>query len=152
MKSANHALQAKAFVMMTPLMTALVFLLQIYKVILRQRKEMEAQKLQAEARSRAKSEFLFNMSHDIRTPMNAILGYTTLAQKEADIPPQIKEYLSKIDASGQNLLTLLNDVLEMSSFESGNLKLEPAETDLSGLMDETRDMYLCGRPVRMVNP
>ena len=81
------------------------------------------------------------MSHDIRTPMNAILGFTTLALREKDLSPKTAEYLTKIDASGKSLLTLLNDVLEMSSIESGNLVLEPERTDLREVMNEARDMF-----------
>ncbi len=141
MSLVNDSLGISTWIQIALLLAALWFLLKIYQVILGQRQEMELQKLQAEERSKAKSELLFNMSHDIRTPMNAILGFTTLALREKDLSPKTAEYLTKIDASGKSLLTLLNDVLEMSSIESGNLVLEPERTDLREVMNEARDMF-----------
>ncbi len=88
------------------------------------RKEMEQKNLledalhQAKRASRAKSVFLSNMSHDIRTPMNAIVGFTNLAVTHIDNKEQVKEYLSKIMTSGNHLLSLINDVLDMSRIES----------------------------------
>lgn len=84
---------------------------------------------------------MFNMSHDIRTPMNAILGFTALARREENLPPQTAVYLEKIDASGQSLMTLLNDVLEMSNAESGKLELTPEHTDLRKVMEEAQELY-----------
>ena len=83
---------------------------------------MEQKKLLAELSSRAKSNFLSNMSHDIRTPMNAIVGYTALAKKERD-PEKVADYMNKIDASSHHLLALINDVLDMSRVESGKMEL-----------------------------
>lgn len=142
MRLVNDSLGISTWIQIALLLAALWFLLKIYQIILVQRQEMELQKLQAEERSKAKSELLFNMSHDIRTPMNAILGFTALARREKDLSPKTAEYLTKIDASGKSLLTLLNDVLEMSSIESGNLVLEPEKTDLRKVMNEARDMFL----------
>lgn len=94
------------------------------------RKEMEQKNLledalqQAKRASRAKSVFLSNMSHDIRTPMNAIVGFTTLASKHIDNKEQVEEYLSKIMTSGNHLLSLINDVLDMSRIESGKIHLD----------------------------
>ena len=68
----------------------------------------------AQVASNSKTMFLSNMSHDIRTPMNAILGFTTLLAKDADNPVKVREYTSKIMASGQHLLSLINDVLDVS--------------------------------------
>ncbi len=86
-------------------------------------KELEEAREKADAASVAKSNFLFNMSHDIRTPLNAITGFTMMAQKYADNPERIRDYLNKIDTSGQQLLALINEVLEMSRIESGKLEL-----------------------------
>lgn len=77
---------------------------------------------QAQAANRSKTNFLFNMSHDIRTPMNAIIGFTTLAQS-TDKVSQIHDYLQKVNVSSKHLLSLINDVLEMSRIESGKLQL-----------------------------
>ena len=79
---------------------------------------------QAENANAAKSTFLFNMSHDIRTPMNAILGFTTLAEKNSGDHQLVKEYLDKIQTSGQGLLSILDKVLELSRIESGKTTLE----------------------------
>ncbi len=80
--------------------------------------------MQANRASRAKSVFLSNMSHDIRTPMNAIVGFTTLAISHIDNRDQVEEYLKKIKTSGDHLLSLINDVLDMSRIESGKIHLE----------------------------
>ena len=74
------------------------------------------------AANRAKREFLFNMSHDIRTPMNAIIGFTSLAATHIDNKEQVLDYLKKISTSSQHLLSLINDVLDMSRIESGKVK------------------------------
>ncbi len=83
-----------------------------------------AQALQAaQIASESKTMFLSNMSHDIRTPMNAVLGFTTLLDKDADNPAKVREYTRKIMASGQHLLGLINDVLDVSKIESGKVVL-----------------------------
>ena len=86
----------------------------------------------AEAASRAKSTFLSNMSHDIRTPMNAIIGFTTLAVSNIDNQERVKDYLTKTLSSSRHLLALINDILDMSRIESGKLQLEETEVNLSG--------------------
>ena len=88
------------------------------------RQELEDAKFAAEAANRAKSTFLFNMSHDIRTPMNAILGFTDIAEKHIDDTARVKESLDKVKMSGEHLLSLINDVLDMSRVESGQVKIE----------------------------
>ena len=118
------------------------FLFSIYKKI--QRKEMillEEQKRRAEESSRAKSTFLSNMSHDIRTPMNAIIGYTTLAKRDDVTFADLKSFLEKIDVSGKHLLDLINDILEMSRIESGRMELEPVEVDLVKNLRDLQTMF-----------
>ena len=88
------------------------------------RKELEDAKLAAESANRAKSTFLFNMSHDIRTPMNAIIGFTDIALKHTDDPERVSESLGKVKSSSEHLLSLINDVLDMSRLESGQVKIE----------------------------
>ena len=121
--------------------------LQMLELVTRQKEELVAAKdrLQeaverAELASEAKTTFLFNMSHDIRTPMNAIIGYTTLAEKESE-PGVVKDYLKKIASSSQHLLALINDVLEMSRIESGKMELEPVKINLQDMLKEVRDMF-----------
>jgi len=95
---------------------------------------------EAQRASQAKTTFLSNMSHDIRTPMNAIVGYTEFAKRSKD-EAEVHRYLDKIDSSSQYLLALINDVLEMSRIESGKLDLSSEETDLLEVMDDLRSMF-----------
>lgn len=89
----------------------------------------------AKSANKAKSTFLFNMSHDIRTPMNAIIGYTNLAQDHLEDTEKIKEYLVKIGQSSEHLLSLINDVLDMSRIDSGKVKINQGKEDLTEIMD-----------------
>ena len=90
----------------------------------------------AQAASKSKTSFLFNMSHDIRTPMNAIIGFANLAQNAKCSTEQMHSYLSKILVASQHLLSLINDILEMSRIESGKITLEPAPASWSELLQE----------------
>ncbi|WP_347707355.1 response regulator [Colidextribacter sp. OB.20] len=110
---------------------------------LRQEREAErklhsqqlAQALQAaQIASESKTTFLSNMSHDIRTPMNAVLGFTTLLDKDADDPVKVRKYTQKIMASGQHLLSLINDVLDVSKIESGKVVLNLEKFALSDVV------------------
>lgn len=92
----------------------------------------------AESANRSKSTFLSNMSHDIRTPMNAIIGFTTLASANIGNDEKIKDYLSKILSSGNHLLSLINDVLDMSRIESGKIHLEETEVNLSDILHDLK--------------
>ena len=92
----------------------------------------------AETANRAKSTFLSNMSHDIRTPMNAIIGFTTLAISNIDDKDRVKDYLTKTLASSNHLLSLINDVLDMSRIESGKLHLEEVEVNLSDVLHDLK--------------
>jgi CheY-like chemotaxis protein/two-component sensor histidine kinase len=84
----------------------------------------------------AKTTFLSNMSHDIRTPMNAIIGYATLARRYYDEPDRVLDYLDKISTSSNHLLSLINDVLDMSRIESGRISLENVECSLEEVMED----------------
>lgn len=88
----------------------------------------------AQLASNAKTTFLSNMSHDIRTPMNAVIGFTTLLVKDAENPDKVREYARKIMTSGQHLLSLINDILEVSKIESGKVVLTREEFDLNDLI------------------
>ena len=92
----------------------------------------------AEAASRAKSTFLSNMSHDIRTPMNAIIGFTTLAVSNIDNQERVKDYLTKTLSSSRHLLALINDILDMSRIESGKLQLEETEVNLAEMLHDIK--------------
>ena len=93
---------------------------------------------EAEYASRAKTNFLNNMSHDIRTPMNAIVGFTALASSHLDERETVKDYLEKITVSSQHLLSLINDVLDMSRIESGKMTLEESEVHLPDMIRDLR--------------
>ena len=92
----------------------------------------------AETANRAKSIFLSNMSHDIRTPMNAIIGFTTLAVSNIDDKKRVQDYLGKILSSSKHLLSLINDILDMSRIESGKIHLEETEVCLSDVLHDLK--------------
>ncbi|MBQ3418134.1 MAG: response regulator [Ruminococcus sp.] len=92
----------------------------------------------AENANRAKTAFLNNMSHDIRTPMNAIVGFTAMAATHIDNKQQVQDYLSKISVSSRHLLSLINDVLDMSRIESGKMKIDETEIHLPDLIHDLR--------------
>lgn len=98
--------------------------------------EMAELAIQAQTANESKSRFLFNRSHDIRTPMNAIIGFTDLALKVENNPPKTRDYLDKIRTSGEHLLDIINDVLEMSRIENSKIELKEAPCDLNELIEE----------------
>lgn len=111
----------------------------------RERRSEEALKDALEIAKRAnesKSTFLSNMSHDIRTPMNAIVGFSALLQRDCHNPEKVREYTAKIVSSSQHLLGLINDVLDMSKIESGKTTLNISEFSLAEIVDELRTMMM----------
>ena len=95
----------------------------------------------AEEASKAKTAFLSNMSHEIRTPMNAIIGLDNIALSEPNLPPHIRDYLEKIDGSAQHLLSLINDILDMSRIESGRMVLRNEEFAFSKLLEQINTIF-----------
>lgn len=104
----------------------------------RQKIDLEDALAAAQHANRAKTTFLNNMSHDIRTPMNAIIGFTSLAAAHIDSKEQVQGYLAKITTSSNHLLSLINDVLDMSRIESGKVKIEEKETSLPEIMHDLK--------------
>lgn len=102
--------------------------------------ELQEAKKQAEIASEAKSTFLFNMSHDIRTPMNAIMGFTNLAVKDYNKPEKVRYYLGKVLSSSQHLLKLINAVLDMSRIEAGKVNLKQQSQNLKTLISKIEDI------------
>ena len=105
----------------------------------------------AENAERAKTMFLSNMSHDIRTPMNAIIGYTTLATNNIDNKERVQDYLSKILSSSNHLLSLINDVLDMSRIESGRVFIEESECSLPDILRDLRNILLSQMKSKQLN-
>ncbi len=106
----------------------------------RQQEQLSYALAAAQQASKAKSVFLNNMSHDIRTPMNAIIGFTALAQTHMDDREQVREYLTKISTSSTHLLSLINDILDMSRIESGTVKLDERRVHLPDMLHDLRTM------------
>jgi len=106
----------------------------------RQQQELRVARDQSEAANRAKSEFLSNMSHELRTPLNGVLGYAQILRRDPDLKPRQRESLEAIESCGQHLLTLINDVLDLSKIEAGRMQLDLAPLDLHRLCHEVKDM------------
>ena len=113
--------------------------------MVRHRTEQLAEaKARAEAANREKSRFLANMSHELRTPLNAVLGFSRLLKKDPDVTPQRQETLDIIVRSGEHLLNLINNVLDMAKIESGRVVLEESEVDLHQLLHEMQSLMGVG--------
>jgi PAS domain S-box-containing protein len=107
----------------------------------RLQRELAERTRDAEAANRAKSAFLANMSHEIRTPMTAILGFSQLMQRDPAATPQQRKHLDVINRSGEHLLTIINDILEISKIEAGRTILNPTTFDLHALLNDLETMF-----------
>lgn len=137
-----------AFIYRNPLLfglgSLLIFAIVLYAIFARrerkkeikQRKKLQIAYDEANYANQAKSQFLANMSHDIRTPMNAILGMSQIASRNMDNPARVQDCLSKIDISSQHLLSLINDVLDMSKMEAGKMEFSEEPVDLVKILDD----------------
>lgn len=103
-------------------------------------KELKEAKEAAVKANKAKSEFLANMSHELRTPLNAILGFTRLISRDSSISSEYRQYLEIVNRSGEHLLELINDILEMSKIEAGRTVFNPSNFDLYALLDNIAEM------------
>lgn len=104
------------------------------------KRELEYQQHVNEARTSARNDFLANMSHDIRTPMNAIVGYTNIAKSRIDEPAVVTDALEKISSSSHYLLSLINDILDISKIESGKMQVNPGPCDLESIFHHIEDI------------
>ena len=132
----SSSLMWGSLLQMAIIIVALVIIFKLFMTMLGREKELDHQIIQAEERNKAKTDFLSNMSHDIRTPMNAIIGFTDLALSDVNDTERVEEYLTKIKASSGHLLSLINDVLEMSRIESGKIELEYETVNLPDMFED----------------
>lgn len=141
--SVQEFVYANPFLSIFILACVLILIMSVVLLIVRSRMKnavMESRLEAAEAKSRAKSGFLSQMSHEIRTPMNAIVGLTDLTCMERDIPPEIESKLKKIRSSSQYLLSLINDILDMSRIENGKMEIEQQNFSMSAMLKELKEM------------
>ncbi|MBR4663038.1 MAG: amino acid permease [Lentisphaeria bacterium] len=135
----RNALFIGSIVLMLIIFVGLVVMLYIQNLVRTMHESAEREKIRVAEGSLVRSQFLFNMSHDIRTPMNAIIGYTTLALREPD--SMLREYLVKIEKSSRQLLDLINDILEMSRIENGKFELEYNPIDLCLVFEKMGELF-----------
>ena len=141
MIKADLAITRNIIIQMALILLSLLIMVKLYSIMYKRERQAQKETIKAHERSKAKTVFLSNMSHDIRTPMNAIIGYINLAKEDNVSHEELKEYLGKIEASSHHLLALINDVLEMSRIESGKIELEKTPLNLKAFFDEIRDLF-----------
>ncbi len=112
-----------------------------YRDLAEKNAQLEAAKEAAEAANRAKSTFLANVSHEIRTPLNAVLGYAQLLNRDAELQPSHRESVQTIERSGNHLLSLINEILDLSRIEAGRIDPQEADFDLAALIGELSVMF-----------
>lgn len=146
----NDSLLVYSVIQMVFILITLCTIFNIYFIMQKREKETNESRLYAEGRTKAKSAFLANMTHDLRTPMNAIVGYTNLAKEEED-ETKIKDYLDKIDSSSKQLLALINDILDMSRIESGKMELELVQTNITHAMENIKNMFATQMDIKHID-
>ena len=136
----HSSIAVGGIILMVIVFGGLTIMIYIQNLVRKKQEAAERERIRAMEGSLAKSRFLFNMSHDLRTPMNAITGYTGLALKES-ASPELHNYLVKIDRSNKHLLTLINDILEMSRIESGKMEIECIPADICRVFGDIYDLF-----------
>jgi signal transduction histidine kinase/CheY-like chemotaxis protein len=129
-----------SFQILADLITAALENARLYEQSQQYAEDMAKARLQAEQANRSKSTFLANMSHELRTPMNAILGFTQILERDKQLAPKQREHIGIIGRSGEHLLGLINDVLEMSKIEAGQLQLQESPYELPKLFTTVEEM------------
>ncbi len=137
----NSSLKAFMFAGVIILFMVFTVFFMYMRMSIRQRKETELARTEAENANRAKSTFLFNASHDIRTPMNAIQGFAQIIANNPEDSELVRKNITKINQSSETLMQLLNDVLELSRIESDKMQLEPVPIDLNKQMENMQTMF-----------
>ncbi|MBQ6154045.1 MAG: amino acid permease [Ruminococcus sp.] len=137
----GNTLKRNYYIQAGILLFSAIIIFSIFSMIRKRESHLDKERIQAVENSRAKTIFLSNMSHDIRTPMNAITGYTALALREEDVPDKVRDYLEKINFSSKHLLSLINDILDMSRIEHGKVELHNAPANLITLVDEIYNLF-----------
>ncbi len=110
-------------------------------VIQKGEKELQEARGAADQASKTKSQFLANMSHEIRTPMNSILGYSQILRRDRDLPAKYRAFVETIEKSGDHLLAMINDILDLSKIEAGRMELHEGDFDLTALIDAITAMF-----------
>lgn len=151
LRKVDRTLTRNSLIQMSLNIISLIIMFSIYSIMSKREKQAQVETIKAHERSRAKTVFLSNMSHDIRTPMNAIIGYINLAEEPGVTHEELKDYLQKIKGSSNHLLALINDVLEMSRIESGKLELEPVPINLKELFSEVKDLFATQMAEKKIN-
>ena len=151
MEEIRSSLFMHSVIQMILIMISLGIMFNIYSIMRNREKQAEFEKINAQESNKAKTVFLSNMSHDIRTPMNAIIGYINLAQRKDVSSAEVQDFLKKIETSSKHLLNLINDVLEMSRIESGKMELDPVNIDICKAVEEVRDMFTTQMQTKNIN-
>ena len=139
-RAPHAAVVCCSVILLSVILLGLVVMLLIHSKLQEKQMLLEREKIRAIENSQAKSRFLFNMSHDIRAPMNAVIGYANLALKEP-VGPAVKSYLEKINLSSYHMLSLINDNLVMSRIESGKLELREKPVNMGRIVGEIGDLF-----------
>jgi signal transduction histidine kinase/CheY-like chemotaxis protein len=141
LSAVKQALHENSLIQFFSMVLGLSIMFSVYSIIRRREIQLKQDKINAEMSSKAKGTFLSNMSHDIRTPMNAIIGYTDIALQPGVSADDMRDYLRKISSSSIHLMDLVNDVLEMSRIENGKLELKLASNDIVKIIEDIHDMF-----------